>query len=111
MTIQYSDFEKVDIRVGKIIKVEDTEGLRISAYKMTIDFDEEVGTKVSIGQYTKNYSKDDLMSRLVMGVVNFEPKQIGNYLSETLTLGFEDSDGNVVLATPEKPVPIGSKMY
>ncbi len=109
--IKYEDFEKVDIRVGKIIKVEETVGLKKPAYKMTIDFGDDIGKKVSVGQYTKNYSKQDLLNRLVMGVVNFEPKKIGNYMSEVLTLGFENENGVVVLAIPEQNVPLGKKMY
>ncbi|MFA6493317.1 MAG: tRNA-binding protein [Patescibacteria group bacterium] len=109
--IQYADFEKVDIRVGKIIKVEDVEGLRISCYKMTIDFGEEIGTKVSLGQYTKNYSKEDLLDRLIMCVVNFEPKKIGQYTSEVLTVGVEDENGEAILAVPEREVALGTRMY
>ena len=109
--IKYEDFEKVDVRVGKIIKVEDAEGLRNPAYKMTIDFGEEIGNKISLGQYTKNYSAEELEGKLVMCVVNFEPKQIGKYTSEALTLGFKDEKGNVVLAIPEKDVLLGERMY
>lgn len=109
--ITYQDFEKVDIRVGKVVSVEETEGIRIAAYKMTIDFGEEIGKKVSLAQITKNYSKKDLKERLVMCVINFKPKQIGKYTSEVLTLGFENKDGTVVLAVPDKEVPLGKKMY
>jgi len=109
--ITYQDFEKVDIRVGKILKVEKTSGIRISAYEMTIDFGDELGKKVSLAQITKNYTKYDLKDRLVMCVVNFAPKQIGKYTSEVLTLGFENEDGTVVLAVPDKKVPLGKKMY
>lgn len=109
--IKYEDFEKVDIRVGKILIVEDTEGLRNPSYKMTVDFGTEIGQKISLGQYTKNYSKDELMGKLVMCVVNFEPKQIGRYTSEALTLGYKDKNGDIVLAMPEKDVPLGEKMF
>lgn len=109
--IKYEDFEKLDVRVGKIVKVEDTEGLRISAYKMTVDFGNEIGQKISIGQYTKNYSKEDLLERQVMCVVNFEPKKIGTYVSEALTLGFDDENGGVVLAVPERNIPLGTRMF
>jgi len=109
--IKYEDFEKVDVRVGKIIKVEDTEGLRNPSYKMTIDFGPEIGQKVSLGQYTKNYTKDDLLGRLIMGVINFEPKKIGSYTSETLTLGYKDKDGGIVLAVPEREVSVGERMF
>ncbi|MCX6826208.1 MAG: tRNA-binding protein [candidate division Zixibacteria bacterium] len=107
----YNDFEKVDVRVGKIIKVEEPEGLRINAYKLTIDFGKEIGQKISLAQITKNYTKKDLMNRLVMGVVNLSPKEIGNYTSEALTLGFTDKNGGVVLAIPDKDAPLGTKMY
>jgi len=111
MTIKFEDFEKVDVRIGKIIKVEDTEGLRNPSYKMTIDFGNEVGKKISLGQYTKNYSKDDLLDRLVMCVINFEPKKIGHYTSEALTLGYKDKDGGIVLAVPEREVSLGERMF
>lgn len=111
MSIQYNDFEKVDVRIGRIVKVEDAEDLRNPSYKMTIDFGNEIGTKISLGQYTKNYSKDDLLDRLVMCVVNFEPKKIGHYISEALTLGYKDKDGGIVLAVPEREVPLGERMF
>lgn len=109
--INYEDFNKIDVRVGKIIKVEATAGLRISAYLMTIDFGEKIGQKLSVGQYTKNYKKEDLEGKLMMGVINLEPKKIGNYISEVLTLGYEDEKGGVVLAVPDKNIPLGTKMY
>lgn len=109
--ITYEDFEKVEIRVGKIIKIDEAGGLRNPAYQMTIDFGKELGTKVSLGQYTKNYTKDELVEKLVICVVNFPPKQIGEYSSEALTLGFKDDKGDVVLAIPEKDVPLGERMY
>lgn len=109
--ISYVDFEKIDIRVGKIIKVENTDGLRNPSYKMTIDFGNEIGKKISLGQYTKNYSKKDLVDKLVMCVVNFEPKKIGHYISEVLTLGFEDEKGDIVFAAVERNVPLGKRIF
>lgn len=109
--ISYSDFEKIDVRVGKITKVEETQGLRNPAYKMTIDFGEKIRTKISLGQYTKNYTTKELIGRLVMCIVNFAPKQIGKYTSEVLTLGFKDENGNVVLAAPEREVSPGERMF
>lgn len=109
--IKYEDFEKVDVRVGKIVKVEDATGLRNPSYKMTIDFGEEIGQRISLGQYTKNYSKEDLTDRFVMCVINFEPKKIGHYISEVLTLGFEDANNGIVFATPEQEIPLGKKMF
>jgi tRNA-binding protein len=109
--IAYQDFEKVDIRVGEIIKVEDFSEARKPAYKLTIDFGEEIGTKKSSAQVVANYSKEELLQRQVICVVNFPPKQIGPFISEVLTLGVEDELGNVVLLSPTKNAKLGSKMY
>jgi tRNA-binding protein len=109
--INYEDFAKVDIRVGKIIKVGDFPEARKPAYKLTIDFGKEIGTKKSSGQFVANYTKEELLDKLVMGVVNFPPKQIGPFISESLTLGFPDENGNPVIATPTKNVPIGGRLY
>ncbi len=109
--ITYEDFEKVDIRVGKIIKVEDFPEARKPAYKIQIDFGPEIGIKKSSAQITKRYTKDELMGKLVLGVVNFPVKQIGPFLSESLTLGVPDENGDVVLISPTKEVPIGGRMF
>lgn len=109
--ISYEDFEKVDIRVGKIIGVEDFPQARKPAFKLEIDFGNEIGIKKSSAQITKHYKKEDLVGKLVLGVVNFPPKQIGPFISETLTLGFADENGDVVLAVPDKNAPLGSKMF
>jgi tRNA-binding protein len=109
--ITYEDFEKVDIRVGKIIKVEDFPEARKPAYKIEIDFGPEIGIKKSSAQITKHYTKDELMGKLVMGVVNFPVKQIGPFMSESLTLGVPDENGDVVLISPTKEVPIGGRMF
>ena len=109
--ITYQDFEKVEIRVGKNITVEDFPEARKPAYKLVIDFGTEIGTKRSSAQITKHYTKDWLLGQLVMGVVNFPPKQIGPFISESLTLGFADENGDVVLAQPNKDVPLGSKLF
>lgn len=110
-TISYGDFEKVEVRVGKILEVNDFPQARKPAYKLLIDFGPEFGTRKSSAQITKHYIKDALVGRLVMGVVNFAPKQIGPFISECLTLGFADENGDVVLAQPEREVPLGSKMF
>lgn len=110
MQITYEDFDKVDIRLGKIVAIEDAIGLKKPSYKMTIDFGSEIGHKISLGQYVANYSKDELLGKLVMGVVNFAPKQIGHYTSESLTLGFYDENGNAILAIPDKEVTLGKKL-
>lgn len=109
--ITYEDFEKVDIRVGKIIKVEDFPEARKPAYKIQIDFGPEIGIKKSSAQITRRYTKDELMGKLVMGVVNFPVKQIGPFMSESLTLGVPDENGDVVLISPTKEVPIGGRMF
>lgn len=109
--INYNDFEKVDIRVGKIVKVEDFPEAKNPTYKMEIDFGPEIGVKKSCGQYVKNYTKDELKGKLVLGVVNFPPKQIGPAISEVLTLGVEDEDADAILIVPDKKVELGKRMY
>ena len=109
--ITYEEFEKVDIRSGTIVAVEEFPEARKPAYKLTIDFGPEIGTKRSSAQITELYSQEELLGRQVMGVVNFPPKQIGPFVSESLTLGFADADGNVVLAVPEREVPSGQKLF
>ncbi len=108
-TIQ--DFDNLDIRVGKIIAVDDFPEARKPSYKLTIDFGEPIGTKRSSAQITKHYTKQDLMGKLVMCVVNFPPRQIGPFISEVLTLGVPDADKNVVLVQPERHVPIGGRLF
>lgn len=109
--ITYEDFEKVDIRVGKIMQVDDFPEARKPAYKLTIDFGEEIGIKKSSAQITHHYTKDELLGKEVLAVVNFAPKQIGPFMSEALTLGLPDEEGNVVLITPTKDVPLGGKLF
>ena len=111
MTIEYTDFEKVDIRVGRIIAVNDFPEARKPAYKLTIDFGQEIGTKKSSAQVTKHYTKADLVDKLILGVVNFPPKQIGPFLSESLTLGVADKNGDVILAIPDSNAPLGSRLF
>ena len=109
--ISYEDFEKVDVRVGEIIKAEDFPEARKPAYKLTIDFGLEIGIKKSSAQITEHYTKDDLIGKQVIGVVNFPPKQIGPFVSEVLTLGLPDGEEGVVLIAPTKHVPLGGKMF
>ena len=109
--ISYEDFDKIDIRVGKIIKVEDFPEARKPAYKLTIDFGSEIGTKKSSAQIVDLYNKEDLLGSLILGVVNFPPKQIGPFISECLTLGVPDEQGRVVLVRPDKNSPLGSKLF
>jgi tRNA-binding protein len=109
--ISYAEFQRVDIRVGRIVAVEDFPAARKAAYKLRIDFGVAIGVKKSSAQVTKYYTKEELLNRLVVAVVNFPPKQIGPYMSEVLTLGVPDSDGDVVLLVPERDVPLGGRMY
>ena len=105
------DFNKLDIRIGKIIEVNDFPEARRPSYKLKVDFGEEIGIKKSSAQIAKNYSKDDLLNKKVLAVVNFPPRQIGPVRSEILTLGVPDKDGEVVLITPDIDVPLGGKLY
>lgn len=107
----YDDFEKVDIRVGKILEVQDFPEAKKPAFKLLIDFGSEIGTKKSSAQLPNNYSKDELVGKLVLGVVNFPPRQIGPVRSEVLTLGIPDSNDDCILITPDKNVPIGGKLF
>ena len=108
--IEMADFLKIDIRVGTIVAAEPFPQARKPAYKLTIDFG-PVGLKKSSAQVTRHYACEDLVGRQVAAVVNFPPRQIGPFMSEVLTLGFPDADGEVVLAIPERPVPDGGRLY
>ena len=109
--ISYEDFDKVDVRVGEVVSAEDFPEARKPAYKLKIDFGPEIGEKKSSAQITKHYSKDELVGRKVIAVVNFPPKQVGPFMSECLTLGVPDAEGEVVLLVPEQNVPNGSRMF
>ncbi len=109
-SITWSDFEKVELRVGTITEVFDFPEARKPAYKLTIDFG-EYGTKKSSAQIVKHYTKEELIGRQVVCVINFPPKQIGPFVSECLTTGFADENGDVVLTEPERKVPNGAKMF
>lgn len=109
-TITWQDFEQVELRVGTILDVEDFPEARKSAYKLTIDLGDEVGVKRSSAQITHLYTKQDLVGKQVLCVVNFPVKQIGNFFSEVLTTGFYLPTGEVVLAQPQQLVPNGSRL-
>jgi tRNA-binding protein len=111
MTIAYDVFGQVDIRVGTIVAAEPFPQARRSAYKLTIDFGPEIGTKRSSAQLTMNYSLSSLVGRQVAAVVNFGPRQIGPFISEVLVLGFPDATGAVVLVAPDKPVANGGRLF
>jgi tRNA-binding protein len=95
--IAYADFEKVDMRVGTILEVEDFPQARKPAYRLKIDFGPEIGVKKSSAQLTHRYKKEDLLNRKVIAVVNFPPKQVANFVSEVLVLGVTDANGGIIL--------------
>jgi len=108
----YDDFTKLDIRVGKIIEVNDFPEAKKPAFKLKIDFGPEIGIKQSSAQITFYYTKDQLLNKLVLAVTNFPPKQIGPFVSEVLTLGLPDKDDQVVLVSPDQNfVILGGKLY
>ena len=107
--ISWQDFEKVEIRAGTINRVEDFPEAKVPAYKIWVDFG-DLGLMKSSAQVTKLYSKTDLLGRQIIGITNFPPKQIGNFMSEFLVTGFILEGGEVVLAQPQRPVPNGTKL-
>jgi tRNA-binding protein len=109
--ITFADFDRVDIRVGRIVRAEFFPEARKPAYKLLIDFGAELGTRTSSAQLTKRYQREELERRLVVAVVNFPPRQIGPFMSQVLTLGVPDEDGAVVLLVPDKDIPIGGRMF
>ena len=108
-TISYEDFAKLDIRVGRIVQVEDFPQARKPAWKLRIDFG-ELGVKSSSAQLTLHYGKEDLVGKLVLAIVNFPPRQIANFFSEVLTLGIDAGPGDVVLVHPDREVPLGASL-
>jgi len=109
-TIEWSDFEKVELRVGTIVEVTDFPEARKPAWKLKVDFGPEIGLRKSSAQITDLYSAEDLLGRQIVAVVNFPPKQIGPVRSECLVTGFHREDGAVVLARPDSEVPNGAKL-
>jgi tRNA-binding protein len=109
--ITFDDFLKVDIRVGEVIAAEPFPEARKPAIKLRIDFGPEIGVKKSSAQIVRNHPVESLVGRQVLAVVNFPPRQIGPFMSEVLTLGVPDADGEVMLIGPDHPVPIGGRLY
>jgi tRNA-binding protein len=108
--ISWSDFAQVELRVGTIVEVKDFPEARVPAYKVKADFGPQIGVKKSSAQVTALYSREELLGRQIVGVINFPPKQIGPFRSEFLLTGFYREDGAVVLAIPEREVPNGVKL-
>jgi tRNA-binding protein len=111
VTITYGDFEKVDIRVGRITRAEPFPEARKPAFRLWVDFGPGIGEKRSSAQITKHYSPGQLIGRQVLAVVNFPPRQIGPVMSEVLVLGVPDEEGQVVLIGPGHDVPLGGKLF
>lgn len=107
--IHWSDFEKIDIRIGKIIEVNDFVGAKKPAWQLRIDFGNEIGIKKSSAQIKAVYNENDLLNKQIIAIVNFPPKQIGNFMSECLVLGVYDEQG-IVLLKPEREVALGTKI-
>ena len=109
--ISFDEFMKVDIRVGTVVEAAEFTQARKPALKLKIDFGEEIGIKRSSAQITVHYRPDELIGRQVTAVVNFPPRQIGPFMSEVLTLGFPDANGDIVLIAPERAVPNGARLF
>jgi len=111
MTIAWEDFEKVEIRVGTILDAEEFPRARKPLYRLTIDFGPEVGTRRSAAGLPPRYALDELPGRQVLAVLNFEPRNIAGFMSECLTLGVPDADGEPILVVPTKEVPDGGRLF
>jgi tRNA-binding protein len=109
--ISWEDFEKVEVRVGNVVKAEPFPEARKPSIKLTVDFGPQVGTRRTSAQLTAHYEPEDLVGRQVVAVVNFPPKRIAGFKSEVLVLGIPDEDGEVVLLSPDQSVPPGGKMF
>ncbi len=110
-TIAFDDFLKVDIRLGRVVKAEPFPEARKPAYRLTIDFGPDIGVKRSSAQITRHYTLEELEGRMVAAVVNFPPRQIGPMMSEVLTLGFPDADGEVVLVGVDRDAVVGGRLF
>ena len=109
--VTFEDFERLDIRVGRILRAEPFPEARKPAYRLHIDLGPPLGIRKSSAQLTTRYRAEELEGRLVLAVVNFPPRQIGPFMSEVLTLGVPDGEGNVVLVVPDRDVPLGGKLF
>ena len=109
-TISWNDFEQVELRIGTVVKVDKFPEARKPAYKVTVDFGDEIGVLKSSAQIADHYSPDDLVGKQIVGVVNFPDKQIGPMMSQFLLTGFVQDDGSVIIAIPERPVKNGLKL-
>ena len=110
-SITFADFDRVDIRVGRVTRADPFPEARKPAYKLLIDFGPAFGSRTSSVQLTQRYQREELEGRLVVAVVNFPPRQIGPFMSQVLTLGVPDAEGAVVLLVPDKDVPLGGRMF
>lgn len=108
--ISWEDFTRVELRVGRVVAVEDFPEARNPAWILKVDFGPEIGVKKSSAQITTHYDRESLLGRQVLAVVNFPPKQIGPIKSECLVTGFADANGDIVLAGPEREVPLGARL-
>lgn len=108
--INFEDFNKIDIRVGQIIKVEKLPNAKTTTHKLTIDFGKEIGIKQSCARVV-NYSDEELIGKRIIGVINLPPKQIGQNMSEVFTVGLPDANGECVLVSPDKEIPLGGKLF
>ncbi len=109
--ITFTDFEKVEIRAGRVTRAEPFPEARKPALKLWIDFGPELGERKSSAQITAHYSPETLIGRQVLAVTNFPPRQIGPFMSEVLVLGLSDADGAVILARPDRDVPVGARLH
>lgn len=110
-TISWDEFTKVELRVGRVLSAEVFHEARKPAYVLQVDFGEEIGIRKSSAQITHLYTPEELVGKLVVAVVNFPKKQIGPLMSECLVTGFHNADGEVALCVPDKPVPLGTKLF